>query len=175
MTPGFIPDGDKVRADGNFEVKGVFGLNRFNIAPMPDGWAIRRVDFNGRDVAASGVDPQSQTLEGVTITLTNRFLTVSGALRDAKGNPMPSATAILFPDDQSLWVEDLRTIRTARVDQSGTFTVKALRPGDYLAVAVPGVQNNQWNDPEFLETLRDQAQRFTVAEGESKTVNLIVK
>jgi hypothetical protein len=48
----------------------------------------------------------------------------------------------------------LRTVRTARVDQSGLFTIKGIRPGEYLAVAVPSAKINQWNDPKYLESLR---------------------
>jgi hypothetical protein len=63
----------------------------------------------------------------------------------------------------------------ARATQAGVFTIKGIRPGEYLAVAVPTVQTNQWNDPEFLETLRAQATRVSLREGETKQLELIVK
>ena len=86
-----------------------------------------------------------------------------------------AGTTILFPDEPSMWSEDLRAIRTARVDQSGIFTIKAVRPGDYLVVAVPTVTNNQWNDPEYLESLRERASRISLKEGDVKQTDLIVK
>jgi hypothetical protein len=116
-----------------------------------------------------------QTLEGMTITLTDRFPIVSGSLRDAKGNAVTAGTAILFPDEAAMWAEDLRAVRTARVDQSGLFTLKGVRPGDYLIVAVNSVANNQWNDPEYLESLREHGTRVTLAEGDTKRVELVVK
>ena len=66
-------------------------------------------------------------------------------------------------------------MRTARAAQSGVFTIKAIRPGEYLAVAVPTVQNNQWNDPEFLESLRAQAKRISLREGETQQIELVIK
>jgi hypothetical protein len=111
----------------------------------------------------------------VAILLTSKFPVLSGSLRDDKGNSAVTGTVVIFPEDASLWVEDLRTVRTARADQTGLFTIKAIRPGEYLAVAVPTVQNNQWNDPEFLETLRAQAQRVSLRESENKQVELIIK
>jgi hypothetical protein len=172
---GAIADNGRLKDDGSFELKGVIGSNRLAIAPLPDGWAIRSIDYNGRDLLTQPVDTQGTTLDGVGIVLTNRFPTLSGSLRDDKGNGVVTGTVILFPDDGALWIEDLRTVRSARADQSGVFTIKAIRPGEYLAVAVPTVQNNQWNDPEFLESLRSQGKRVSLREGETQQLELILK
>jgi hypothetical protein len=169
-----IPDNGRVREDGSFELKSIAGQARLTIAPLSDGWAIRQIDQGGRDFTLQPFDTQGQTLDGFTITLTNRFPAVSGTLRDEKGNSVLAGTTILFPDEPSLWVEDLRSVRTARVDQSGIFTIKAVRPGDYLAVAVPAVTNNQWNDPEYLESLREHAKRISLKEGDVKQIDLVV-
>jgi len=172
---GGIPDNGRVREDGGFELKSVVGQVRLTIGPLADGWAIRQIDHNGRDFTLQPFEIQGQTLDGVTISLTNRFPVISGTLRDNKGNPAPAGTVILFPDEPSQWVEDLKAIRTARVDQSGIFTIKAVRPGDYLAVAVPTVSNNEWNDPEYLESLREQATRISLKEGDAKQVDFVVR
>ena len=170
-----IPDNGRVRDDGSFELKSMVGQLRLTIGPLADGWAIRQIDHNGRDLTSQPFDTMGQTLDGIAITLTNRFPVVSGTLRDDKGNAVVTGTTILFPDEPSMWAEDLRAIRTARVDQSGIFTIKAVRPGDYLVVAVPTVTNNQWNDPEYLESLREQAKRISLKEGEVKSIDLVVK
>lgn len=172
---GGIPDNGRVRDDGGFELKSVIGQARLTISPLADGWAIRQIDHNGRDYTLQPFDIQGQTLDGLTISLTNRFPAVSGTLRDNKGAAVLAGTVILFPDEPSLWVEDLRAVRIARVDQSGIFTIKAVRPGDYLGVAVPTVTNNQWNDPEYLESLRDQATRISLKEGDVKQVDFVVR
>jgi hypothetical protein len=166
-------DNGRVREDGMFELKGIVGSNRLGVGPLPDGWAIRRIDQAGRDYTTAPFDTQGQTLDGVSIVLTNRFPTVSGTLTDDTGNPAAGAV-ILFPEDSSLWLDDLRTIRTARPDQSGVFTLKAVRPGEYFAIALPTVQNNQWNDPEYLESLRERAKRVSLKEGEKAQVALTV-
>jgi hypothetical protein len=147
---GFIPDNGRVKDDGTFELKQVVGSNRLSIGTLPEGWAIRSIDHNGRDLTTQPIDTQGTTLDGVAISLTSKFPVLSGSLRDDKGN-------------------------SARADQTGLFTIKAIRPGEYLAVAVPTVQNNQWNDPEFLETLRAQAKRVSLRENETKQIELIIK
>jgi hypothetical protein len=175
VTFGGVPDNGRVRDDGSFELKPIVGQVRLTVAPLADGWAVRQIDQNGRDFTAQPFETAGQTLDGFTITLTNRFPTVSGTLRDTKGNAVVEGTAILFPDDPSLWLEDLKAVRIARVDQAGVFTIKALRPGNYLVLAVPSVANNQWNDPEYIESLRQDAKAISVKEGEVKQIDLIVR
>ena len=175
VTFGGIPDNGRVRDDGSFELKSVVGAVRLTVGPLADGWTIRQIDQNGRDYTMQPFETSGQTMDGFTIVLTNRFPAISGSLRDAKGNVVPQGTALLFPDESSLWVEDLRTVRTARVDQSGVFTIKGVRPGNYFCIATVGVSNNQWNDPEYLDSLRQDAHRVTVKEGEDQRLDLAVK
>jgi hypothetical protein len=52
--------------------------------------------------------------------------------------------------------------------------LKALPPGDYLAVALEYVEDGSWNDPEYLESLRRYAVQVTLGEGASETVALKV-
>jgi hypothetical protein len=42
----------------------------------------------------------------------------------------------------------------------------------YLAAAVDYVEDGEWQDPEFLERLRESASRLTIRNGETKTVAL---
>jgi hypothetical protein len=172
---GAIADNGRLKEDGAFDLKQVIGSNRLTVGPLPDGWAIKSIDHNGRDLTTQPFDTQGATLDGVAIALTNRFPVVTGSLRDDKGNGVVTGTVIIFPEEGTQWIEDLRTVRMARATQSGIFTIKAIRPGEYLAVAVPTVQTNQWNDPEFLEALRAQATRISLREGETKALELIVK
>ncbi len=170
-----IPDNGRVRDDGTFELKSIVGQVRLTVGPLADGWTIRQIDQNGRDFTSQPFETGGQTLEGFVITLTNRFPTVTGTLHDAKGNPVLEGTAIVFPEDAALWLEDLKAIRIARVDQSGVFTIKGLRPGKYLGVAVSSAINNQWNDPDYIESLREAAKSINLEEGETKKIDLVVK
>jgi hypothetical protein len=174
ITQGTADNG-RLREDGSFQLAGVVGNNRLGVSPMPEGWAVRRIEYNGRDYTTLPFDAQGQSIDGILIVLTNRFPTVTGSMKDEKGNPGATGTVILFPEDTQLWAEDARLVRATRPDQSGLFTMKAVRPGEYLAVALPTVQNNQWFDPEYLESLREQATRLTLREGERPQIELTIK
>lgn len=172
---GSAPDNGRVREDGTFELKTIIGSSRLTVGPVPDGWAIRQIDQNGRDIAAQAFDPQGQTLDGATIVLTNRFPTVTAALHDAKGAPTLEGVLVLFPEDAASWAEDLRLVRTGRPGQTGSIVFRAVRPGAYLAAAVPSATSTQWNDPDYLESLRAQAKPITVKENEAAQVDVVVK
>jgi hypothetical protein len=172
---GFMAGNGKVGDDGSFTVENVSGRNRFTVQPLPQGWAVKRVDYEGSDIVETGTDPRGQNIDGLLITLTDKFPTLNGTLRDEKGDPAPTALAIVFPEDPALWDSALNTVRVARVDQTGVFSLRALRPGGYLVVALPTVDGNEWRDPDFLESIRARAARITVGEGETKQIVLTVK
>ena len=172
---GSAPDNGRVREDGSFELKMIIGSSRLTLGGMPDGWAIRQIDQGGRDLAVQPFDPQGQTIEGATVVLTNRFPTLTATLQDTKNAPTVEGIFILFPEDAASWAEDLRLIRTGRPGQNGAIVLKAVRPGAYLAVAVPSATSSQWNDPEFLESLRSQAKSITIKENEAAAIGVVVK
>ena len=66
-------------------------------------------------------------------------------------------------------------MRTTRPDAAGTFELRNVIPGDYLAVALDYVRDGDWTDPEFLEKLRADGKRVQVGNSGSTTVALILK
>lgn len=142
---------------------------------LPPGWAIKSIDAQGRDLTDAPVEfSGGEKYEDVVITLTNRFPTLTGTTVDRKAAPV-EAMVILFADDQSKWAEDSRMVRNVRSDKAGTFKLRALPPGDYLAIALEYVLDGDWNDPQFLESLREGASRVTLREGEGGTLALQIK
>jgi hypothetical protein len=47
-----------------------------------------------------------------------------------------------------------------------------LPAGSYYAIAVDYIPQGEWGDPDTLERLKSKATRFTLTEGESKTLDL---
>ncbi|MCC7125545.1 MAG: hypothetical protein IT178_11905 [Acidobacteria bacterium] len=52
------------------------------------------------------------------------------------------------------------------------FTITMLPPGEYLAVAVQGIEDGRTTDPELLESLAARATRVTLKEAEYRAVQL---
>ena len=174
-TGGASQDNGRVRPDWSFALTAVMGASRLGMATLPPGWAIKSIDAQGRDLTDTPAEFNgNEKYEDVVITLTNRFPTLAGGTTDRKGAPI-EAMVIVFAEDQSKWAEDARMVRTVRSDKAGTFRLTAMPPGEYRAVALEYVLDGDWNDPQFLESLREGASRVTLREGEAGTLALQVK
>jgi hypothetical protein len=90
--------------------------------------------------------------------------------------PSTDYGVIVFAEDSAKWTFPSRFISAGRPNQQGRFTVSGLPPADYLVIALPSIPAANAIDPAFLESLRKSAAKFSVSEGEAKTLDLkIVK
>jgi hypothetical protein len=165
----------RVNADGTFELKAVVGPVVLSIGTLTGDWMLKSVELNGRNLADDSIDVrQGETLNGVQVVLTNQPTRLGGVILDEKKQPA-DGTVVVFPEETSRWREDSRTVRAARPDQRGEFSIKGLPAGKYLIAAVDYVQDGQWYDPEFLADLRPRAQSLSLGEAENKRVDLTVQ
>ncbi|MGB2714002.1 MAG: carboxypeptidase-like regulatory domain-containing protein [Vicinamibacterales bacterium] len=168
-------DNGRVNADGTFEVKALIGPVVLTIRTLTGDWTLKAVELDGRDLADDPIDVRhGETLSGLRVVLTNRPTHVRGGLVDDKKQPA-DGTIVIFPEETSRWREDSRTVRAVRPDQRGEFSIKGLPAGKYLIAALDYVQDGQWYDPEFLADLRSRAERLSLAEGESKRIDVTVR
>jgi hypothetical protein len=64
-------------------------------------------------------------------------------------------------------------VRTARPDTEGRYRMRSLPPdASYFVIAVQGLQEGQAGDPEFLTRAREAARAFSLAEGETKALDV---
>ena len=167
-NPGFA----ELKEDGTFSIVGVFGRSRLRIT-LPEDWAVKAVLHDSRDIAELPIELRSgEVLSGVQVIVTKRVTSVTGQLVDEKGAPLSDGTVIVFAADSGRWVEDSRFVRSARPDQQGQWRIRGLPPGDYLAVAVESVEDGQWNESEYLESIRRYGQKVTLVEAGDHTVAL---
>jgi hypothetical protein len=158
--------------DWTFSVTAIAGPARVR-ATLPDGWMVKSILQNGRDVADEALDMKSgEQLAGIQVILTDRVTTVAGQLADDKGVPITDGTVVIFSSEAEKWFDNSRFVRAARPDPQGRYQIRGLPPGDYLAVALEYVQDGIWNDPEYLETIRRYGQQVPLKEGESRTISL---
>jgi hypothetical protein len=158
------------RDDWTFELQGLRGRGFIRAGTLAD-WHLRRVLLDGRDVTDTPFD-FTMPIEGLEIELTRRVTMVTGAIFDDSGAKAIDATVVLFAEDPRKWGQHSRFIQIARPDQKGRFTIKGLPPGDYVAIAVTYLEPGEEQDPELLESWRKVAARFTLSEGETRTLDL---
>jgi hypothetical protein len=146
--------------DWTFSVTAIVGPGRLR-ATLPDGWMVKSILLDGRDVANSALEMKGgEQLAGIQVIVTDRVTTVAGQLADDKGAPITDGTVVIFSSDAEEWFDNSRFVRAARPDPQGQYQIRGLPPGDYLAVALEYVQDGMWNDPEYLETIRRYGQKI---------------
>jgi len=150
--------------DGHYEIADLL------IASLPDGWILKAVFHDGRDITDAPIEMKSgEELSGVEVIVSDRAATVGGRLVDDTGAPVADGTVLVFASDASRWWEESRWIRAVRADQEGRYEIRGLPAGEYLAVALGYVEDGVWNDPEYLESIRRYAQKLTLKEGGSQS------
>ena len=161
-----------VKEDGTFVAENVFGRARFQVT-LPDGWMLKAITREGRDIADAPIELGSgEALTDVEVVISSRVTVVGGRLEDDRKLPIRDATVVVFDADTEKWFESSRRVRATRPDQDGQWQVKGLPSGEYLAVALDYVEDGAWNDPEYLEALKQDAVRVTIGDGSSETVAL---
>jgi len=171
-APGNFLPRTQVSSAGTFELNGLIGAQVLRVDRLPDGWTVKSIRANGRDITDTALEFRGSEAATVQVVLTNRISEVSGAVK-ANGQPVTSASVVLFPEDAAQWVFPSRRVRMVRVDQTGVFRAQSLPPGErYLAVAVDYLEQGEFQDPLFLERMRGRATAFSLTDGENKNVDL---
>jgi hypothetical protein len=171
--PGMAMAGASVGDDWTFTLRNVNDAVLVR-SSAPQGWALKSVLLNEQDITDTAVEfPPGQTVSGVQIVMTKKISSLSGLIVDAKGNPVLDATVIVFPGDEKLWTFQSRFIKASRPTQDGRYQITGLpSPGNYLAVALQGLEDGQAGDPDFLASVKNQATRIELGEGETKSVDV---
>ncbi len=174
-NPIFSMGGSGVlKPDGSFELKGIAGQRLIRPAGLPPGWTLKSVKLNGADVTDTGIDVKAgQAIDGLEVSVTSQLTEVSGSVKGSDGQPVKDYTVVIFSDDEQKWMlPRTRYVTGTRPTQEGRFQVKNLPAGSYYAVAVEYIGQGEWGDPELLDRLKDKASRFTLGDGDTKTLDL---
>lgn len=186
--PGLRPTVTPANAQGAFTIRDmmpgryVFG-GAMTFGPSTDTttWALQSVVADGKDITDTAIDVTPETLpKEIVATLTDQWQNVSGRLLDGAGAPATDYVVVVFPADKTMWLHGSRRVATARPDTSGRFTlggsgILALPSGDYLLAAVTDLGKDEQYDPALLTQLAAAAVPFTLAPGEKKTQDLVIR
>lgn len=165
--------GGRVNQNGAFELRGIAGPQLIRVQALPAGWALKSITIDGADITDAPYDfKPGVNVSGLVVTLTDRLSEITGNVRDTRGQAVMDYVLVAFPEDAKLWGPQSRYVQTTRPNQNGTFSIKGLPPGRYLAAVVPALENGLQNDPAVLDQLRPRAHSFSLAEGQMLNLNL---
>ncbi len=172
-APTFSNTSAGMNPDRTFELSGLAGRQTFRTGTLPDGWFFKSVTHEGVDITDAGYDFRpGQRVSGLEIRLTRRATSFGGTVQDARGDAVGDYTVVVFSTNADRWGYQTRSIRSARPDQGGKFTIRALPPDEYFVVALEYVETGQEFDPEQLAAWKALATTVELREAETKTVSL---
>jgi protocatechuate 3,4-dioxygenase beta subunit len=113
---------------------------------------VKSIRAGDADVLAEGLTVTGPGRVNIDVTLASDGAAVQGVVLDKDSQPVPDATVLLAPDLRSR--DDLFTSTTT--DQNGHYEFTAVAPGDYKLFAWEEVEEDAWNDPDFLRQYEKQ-------------------
>jgi hypothetical protein len=153
-----------------FRLVGMSGPFYLNINGIPEGWAVSRITVDGTDATDEPIDLKGANATA-RVVLTDRITTLSGTVQPRRDRA--SYSVVVFPDDAARWTYPSRYVRTARVDDSGRFSLAGLPANErYYAVAVDYLEEGEEQDTQVLERLRTRATTLSLGEAEQRSVVL---
>jgi len=167
----------RVGDDLSFTMTAAAGRYRINWMNLSAGWMIRTIRINNTDVTDDDVVVKpGENISGVEIELTNRSGSIAGTVMGRSGVPSKDYRLIIFAADKKLWTTaSSRYFRVGGPDKDGRFKVGGLPPGTYSVVALEHLDVQvPFNDPDFLQRISPSADTVTLADGESRTIDLRV-
>jgi Carboxypeptidase regulatory-like domain len=173
---GFGQNAATLNGNWTFEIDGLTDRAWIRIANLPPDWTLESVRLGGTDVTDVPIDFDGRdTITDLQVTITNRLTDVSGGVIDANGRALTDYVLLVFPVDQALRGYQSRYVKAIRPDASGRFEVRGLPPSDYLAVAVDSIEEGEETDPDLLTQLSRDAVKFSLADGDTKSLTLTVE
>jgi hypothetical protein len=162
-----------VSTTGTFQLTGLAGTMAIRVENLPPQWTVKSIDVGSVDVTDGTFEVRgSEPIGSARIVLTDKVTEVNGTAT-VRNQEATGYTVIAFADDPARWTFPTRYLRSARADAQGRFALRGLPAGAaYLIAAVDSVEEGEWQDPEFLEQLREYASRLSLRDGETKTVAL---
>ncbi len=98
---------------------------------------------------------------------------IGGTVRNAAGSA--DASVSVFPVERRAWVDygsSPRRLQRVQPNQAGAYRITGVPAGEYFVAAVADDRSVDWRDPRHLDALSRIATRVTLADEESKALDL---
>jgi hypothetical protein len=166
----------RILAGGAFEWPALVGEYVLRATRLPPGLWLKAVMRGDADVTDAPIAvTHDAKADNLTVVLADGAATLSGSATSKDGKAETDYTVILFPEDRASESALARLVRADRPDHKGSYRIAGIPPGTWLVAAVDFVEDGQWLDPSYLESLRPFAMKVTLDRRDDKTLNLELK
>ena len=141
-----------VERDGRFTIGGLLpGLYALSSEISgTGGWFISSVIVDGHDVADTGLELNTQSIDGVVVNFSQRRSELVGTLRVPPGTSFGDYCVLTFANEPSRRLSG-RRLASAVPSTDGVFKIVGLPSGEYRLGVLTDCDPEQWIQPGFLE------------------------
>jgi protocatechuate 3,4-dioxygenase beta subunit len=162
------PDSGQVASDGQFHIPGVYGKVIFRTSPLPVTVMLKSVRLNGVDITDTPFDAtRSEDVTNLEVRLIDQQGRISGYARNERGEIQYNYRLVTYPANPKPGDVTIRYQHNTSPNVNGQFNIGRMPPGDYIGLAVKGVQPGEEWDPELRKRIEQFGKRFSLKEGET--------
>jgi hypothetical protein len=162
----------RVAPNGAFSLRDVpESLYRLSSTGQSQDCYLRSIRYAGMEISDDEFNVIRGTQATLEVTISSRGAHVQGMVKDADGLPASGVWVVLVPDEARRNKFHLFKQRTT--DQYGRFDFRGIAPGDYKLFSWEQVQQNEWEDPDFLKAFDPKGESISLQEGDGKSIDLL--
>lgn len=160
------PQGGDVTRDLRFSLKGVSeGRIRLRVELPPGPHYVKSIRMEGREVVDQSFEIHNNDVLQVAVIIADDGAELVGTAKtEGPEAPAKGVTVVALAERAELRSSP-RFRRRSQTDQEGKFSIRGLPPGSYLVAAVSALDHGGENDPEFLKSFENTAQRVELSAG----------
>jgi hypothetical protein len=170
-SPSFI----KLKPDGSFEVRnvppGVYEISVSGDAKSFGNAFVESLAVGTKNYVDTGLNISGGTIS-VDVTVTTEAGVIDGTVTSEKNKPAGGCIVVAVPDAQ--FRAQASRYQKVFADQTGRFNLRGLRPGAYTLFAWEYLEEDEYRDPDFLETFEGRGTKVKVEKSSHQTVSLKV-
>jgi hypothetical protein len=162
----------RAQSDGTFAINNVYeGTYRLSIAGQSPDAYLEAVRYGVSDGLPDGFTVRRGADAPLEVIVSSKGARVQGAVLDSDNLPAVGVWVVLVPNDPHRG--DLQRYKAVTTDQNGHYLLRGVAPGDYKLFSWEDVDENAWQDPEFLRSFEDRGEKLSVEPGDQKTIDLV--
>jgi len=158
------------KEDGTFQLENVgYTKHRLNFFPGTTGGYVKAVRWGEREITDNIVDLSGgPSAAPITIVLSMNGGEIDGTVTSDKPAAVdqaptpPTGMVVLVPEPPQ--PENTSVYKIAPLDQTGHFSVTAIKPGEYRLYAWEDVESGSWYDAEFLKKFDSKGVKVSIKE-----------
>jgi carboxypeptidase family protein len=162
----------RVASNGSFSLRDVpESLYRLSSTGQSPDCYLKSIRYAGMEISGDEFNVIRGTQAILEVTISSRGAHVQGMVKDANGLPAAGVWVVLVPDEAHR--HEFHLFKQRTTDQYGRFDFRGIAPGDYKLFSWEQVEQNAWEDPDFLKAFEPKGEGISLAEGDGKSIDLV--